>query len=267
MVTFFNGVIQEKIMRLQDKVAIVTGGSSEIGLEISRRFVEEGAKVILIGRNTEKLEKARSSIKNYQSSTVAMQCDITNESQVIQVIDQIYQHYGRIDILVNNAGAINDPVHFHEMKESDWMPLLNTNIIGTFKITKSTIVKMLENQNGVILNIGSISGERAIPKVHLTVYCTTKAAINMFTKGIAIEYARKNIRCNCINPGIIKAGMIIPYLEYPEARKVLEDRQPLNRIGTPNDVANAAVYLASDEANWITGVILNVDGGKSSSEG
>lgn len=254
-------------MRLKDKVAIVTGASSEIGLEISKRFVEEGAKVVLIGRNREKLEKARSMIKGNGSNTVAMPCDITNESQVIQTIDQINAHYGRIDILVNNAGAINDPVHFHEMKESDWLTLVNTNLFGTFKMTKFAIVKMLENKKGTIINIGSISGERAIPKVHLTVYCTTKAAINMFTKGIAIEYARKNIRCNCINPGIINAGMIKPYLEYPEARKVLEERQPINKIGEPSDVANAAVFLASDEANWITGVILNVDGGKSSSEG
>ncbi|MDE1762735.1 MAG: SDR family oxidoreductase [Thaumarchaeota archaeon] len=254
-------------MRLKDKVAIVTGASSEIGLEISKRFVEEGAKVILIGRNREKLEKTRSSIKNYESSTVAIPCDITNESQVIQTVDQINQHYGKIDILVNNAGTINDPIHFHKMKESDWLSLVNVNIFGTFKITKSVLVKMLENKKGSIINIGSISSERAIPKVHLTVYCTTKAAINMFTKGIAIEYARKNIRCNCVNPGIINAGMIKPYLDYPEARKILEDRQPLNRIGEPIDVANAVVYLASDEASWISGELLNVDGGKSSSEG
>ncbi len=254
-------------MRLRNKIAIVTGASSEIGLEISKRFVEEGAKVVLIGRNREKLEKARSSIKNYETTTVAIPCDITNESQVIQTVDQINQHYGKIDILVNNAGAINDPIHFHEMSESDWLSLANVNLFGTFKITKSVLVKMLENKKGSIINIGSISSERAIPKVHLTVYCTTKAAINMFTKGIAIEYARKNIRCNCVNPGIINAGMIKPYLEYPEARKVLEERQPINRIGEPSDVANAVVYLASDEADWISGTILNVDGGKSASEG
>lgn len=254
-------------MRLKDKIAVVTGASSEIGSEISRRFIEEGAKVVLIGRNMEKLEKVRSSIKNYNTNTVSIQCDITNKSQVIQAIDQINAHYGKIDILVNNAGTINDPIHFHEMKESDWMTLVNTNLFGTFMITKSVLVKMLENKKGVIINIGSISSERAIPKVHLTVYCTTKSAINMFTKGIAIEYARKNIRCNCINPGIINAGMIKPYLDYPEARKVLDERQPLNRIGEPVDVANAAVYLASDEASWISGVILNVDGGKSASEG
>ena len=254
-------------MRLKDKVAIVTGASSEIGIEISKTFVQEGANVVLIGRNREKLEKTRSKIKDYSSRTVAISCDITNESQVIQTVNQITDHYGKIDILVNNAGVINDPIHFHEMSESDWMHLVNTNLLGTFKITKYVLAKMLENKSGCIINIGSISSERAIPKVHLTVYCTTKAAINMFTKGLAVEYARRNIRCNCINPGIVNAGMIKQYLEYPEARKILEDRQPLNRIGEPGDIANAAVYLASDEASWISGAILNVDGGKSASEG
>lgn len=255
-------------MRLNDKVAIVTGASGDIGLEISKKFVQEGANVVLLGRNMANLEKARKSIKDYSSKTVAIPCDITNESQVIQTVNQITDHYGKIDILVNNAGTITDPIHFHEMADEDLNSLVNTNLFGTFRITKSVIVKMLENKNGgSIINIGSISAERAIPKVHLTVYCTTKAAINMFTKGLAVEYARRNIRCNCVNPGIVNAGMIKSYLDYPEARKVLEDRQPLNRIGEPEDVANAVLYLASDEARWISGVILNVDGGKSASEG
>ncbi|HEU5488669.1 MAG TPA: SDR family oxidoreductase [Candidatus Nitrosotalea sp.] len=255
-------------MRLKDKVAIVTGASSDIGLEISKKFVAEGANVVLLGRDMTKLEKARKTIKDYSSRTVAIPCDITNESQVIQTVNQITDHYGKIDILVNNAGVITDPIHFHEMTDEDWTSLVNTNVFGTFRITKSVIVKMLENKNGgSIINIGSISAERAIPKVHLTVYCTTKAAINMFTKGLAVEYARRNIRCNCVNPGIVNAGMIKSYLDYPEARKVLEDRQPLNRIGEPEDVANAVTYLASDEAKWISGVLLNVDGGKSASEG
>jgi NAD(P)-dependent dehydrogenase (short-subunit alcohol dehydrogenase family) len=255
-------------MRLKDKVAIVTGASSDIGLEISKRFVEEGANVVLLGRDITKLENARKTIKDYSTKTVAIPCDITNESQVIQTINQIMDHYKKIDILVNNAGIITDPIHFHEMTDDNMNSLVDTNMIGTFRITKSVIVKMLENKNGgSIINIGSISAERAVPKVHLTVYCTTKAAINMFTKGLAVEYARKNIRCNCVNPGIVNAGMIKSYLDYPEARKVLEDRQPINRIGEPIDVANAVVYLASDDARWISGIILNVDGGKSASEG
>ena len=254
-------------MRLKDKVAIVTGASSDIGSAIVKRFVEEGAHVILVGRRIGALKKTSSAIKNGDKQTVTIPCDITDEAQVLQTVDQVFDHYGKIDILVNNAAAINDPIHFHEMPDSTWTNLIDINMIGTFRMTRAVLNKMLEKKSGSIINIGSISSERAIPKVHLTVYCATKAAINMFTKGIAVEYARKNIRCNCINPGIINAGMIKPYLEYPEAKKVLEDKQPLNRIGEPEDVANAAVYLASYEANWISGIILNVDGGKSSSEG
>ncbi|MEM3065423.1 MAG: SDR family oxidoreductase [Candidatus Nitrosotenuis sp.] len=253
-------------MRLKNKIAIITGASSDIGADMSRRFVEEGATVIMLGRNIKSLEKARSNIKN-KDAAVTMTCDINDDAQTLSVVEQVVDKYGRIDILVNNAAKINDAIHFHQMKDSDILDLVNTNILGTFKMTKAVITKMLDTKSGCIINIGSISSERAIPRVHLAVYSATKAALAMFTKSIAVEYARRNIRCNCLNLGIINAGMIKPYLEDPQARKVLEERQPLNRIGQPSDVSNAAVFLASDDANWITGTIINIDGGKSASEG
>src|SRR3970282_912817 len=209
-----------RYMRLKDKVAVVTGASSEIGISIVKRFVEEGAKVVLLGRKLDSLEKARNTISN-KNATVSMQCDITDEAQVLQTVEQILNKYGSIDILVNSAGAINDPIHFHEMPDSEITKLIDVNMYGVFKMTKA----------------------------------------------IAVEYARSNVRCNCVNPGIINSGMIKPYLDDPQARKVLEDRLPLNRIGQLADIPNAALYLASDEANWITGTILNVDGGKTFSEG
>lgn len=253
-------------MKLKGKVTVITGASSDIGADLSRRFTDEGAIVVMLGRNIDTLEKARGTLKN-RDSAVSMVCDITDNSQTLSVVEQIAGKYGAVDILVNNAAKINDAVHFHEMKDSEISDLVNTNIVGTFNITKAVIPKMLENKNGCIINIGSISSERAIPRVHLAVYSATKAALSMFTKSIAVEYARKNIRCNCLNLGIINAGMIKPYLEDPEARRVLEERQPLHRIGDPSDVSHAAVFLASDEAKWITGTILNIDGGKSASEG
>mgnify|MGYP003332022342 FL=1 len=253
-------------MRLKNKIAVITGASSDIGADMSKKFVDEGATVVMLGRNLKSLEKASSTINNKQSAVI-MSCDVNNESQVLSVIEQIVEKYGKIDILVNNAAKINDAIHFHEMKNSEIEELVNTNVLGVFKVIKATIPKMIENKGGSIINIGSISSERAIPRVHLAVYSATKAAISMFTKSIAVEYARRNIRCNCLNLGIINAGMMKPYLEDPQARKVLEERQPLNRIGDPEDVSNAALFLASDEAKWITGTILNIDGGKSASEG
>jgi 3-oxoacyl-[acyl-carrier protein] reductase len=251
-------------MKLKSKIAVITGASSDIGTDMSRKFAEEGATVVMLGRNLKSLQKAQASVKG---NAVSMACDIMNNSQVLSTIEQIVDKYGKIDILVNNAAKINDAVHFHEMKDSDIADLISTNILGTLNMTKAVISKMLDTKSGSIINIGSISSERAIPRVHLAVYSATKAAISMFTKSIAVEYARKNIRCNCLNLGIINAGMIKPYLEDPQARKVLEARQPLNRIGDPEDVSKAAVFLASDDAKWITGTILNIDGGKSASEG
>jgi 3-oxoacyl-[acyl-carrier protein] reductase len=196
-----------------------------------------------------------------------MSCDLTDESQVVQTVKQIIDNYGKIDILVNNAGAINDPVHFHEMEDSEIKKLIDINLFGVFHMTKAILAKMSDVKSGAIVNIGSISGERAIPRVHLAAYSSTKAAISMFTKAIAVEYARRHIRCNSVSPGIINSGMIKPYLDDPQARKVIEERIPLVRIGEPIDVANAVLFLASDEANWITGTVLNVDGGKTASEG
>ncbi len=250
---------------MKDKVAIVTGASSDIGKGIAKKFVEEGAKVILVARSLEKLEVVRKEIGN-EEATASVPCDLTDESQVIQAINQIIDNYGKIDILVNNAGAINNPVHFHDMADSEIKKLIDVNLFGVFHMTKAVLGKMYDVKNGVIINIGSISGDRAVPRVHLAAYSATKAAISMFTKAIAVEYARSNIRCNCISPGIIKSGMIKVFLDDPEARKVLEDRLPLARIGEPEDVANSVLFLASDEANWITGAILNVDGGKTASE-
>ena len=253
-------------MRLKDKIVVVTGASSDIGISIVKRLTEEGAKVVMLGRKLDVLESAKSAIDN-KDAAIPMQCDIIDEAQVSQTVEQILNKYGSIDILVNNAGAINEPVHFHEMSDSEIKKLIDVNMHGVFKMTKAILPSMRENKNGCIVNIGSISSERAIPRVHLAVYSSTKAAISMFTKAIAVEYARTNVRCNCVNPGIINSGMIKPYLDDPQARKVLEDRLPMGRVGEPVDVANAVLYLVSDEANWITGTILNVDGGKTASEG
>ena len=127
-------------MRLKDKIAVVTGASSDIGLSVVKRFSEEKANVVLLGRNLNSLEKARSDISN-KDATVSISCDITNESQVLQTVEQIIKNYGKIDILVNSAGAINDPIHFHEMQEAEISKLVDVNMLGVFKMTKAVLAK------------------------------------------------------------------------------------------------------------------------------
>lgn len=253
-------------MRLDGKVCVVTGASSDIGEGIVRRFAEEGAVVALISRNLNSMGGVRSRV-GHEDRTASVVCDVTNESQVLQAVDRIVSEYGKIDVLVNNAGIITDPVHFHAMPQSDIDDLVNVNLQGMFRMTRAVLRSMSDMKSGSIVNIGSTASERAIPKVHLAVYSSTKAATSMFTKSIAVEYARRNIRCNCVNPGIINSGMIKPYLDDPAARHVLEERLPIGRIGQPLDVANAVLFFASDESAWVTGTVLNVDGGRSAAEG
>ena len=253
-------------MRLDGKVCVVTGASSDIGEGIVRRFAEEGAVVALISRNLNSMGGVRSRV-GHEDRTASVVCDVTNESQVLQAVDRIVSEYGKIDVLVNNAGIITDPVHFHAMPQSDIDDLVNVNLQGMFRMTRAVLRSMSDMKSGSIVNIGSTASERAIPKVHLAVYSSTKAATSMFTKSIAVEYARRNIRCNCVNPGIINSGMIKPYLDDPAARHVLEERLPMGRIGQPLDVANTVLFFASDESAWVTGTVLNVDGGRSAAEG
>lgn len=251
---------------MKGQVCVVTGASSSIGEGIVQRLAKEGADVVLMSRNLNSLEAVRDRV-GYKKQTVSVPCDITNESQVLHSIDRITSEYGHIDVLVNNAGVITQPIHFHLMSHNDIDDLVKINLWGMFHITKATLGKMVQIRHGSIVNVGSISAERAIPKVHLAVYSATKAAITMFTKSIAVEYARQNIRCNCVNPGTVNSGMIKQYLDDPAARRVLEARLPMGRIGEPIDVANAVFFFASEESSWITGTVLNVDGGRSASEG
>ena len=251
---------------MKGKICLVTGASSDIGEGIVQRLVKEGATVVLISRNLSAMESVRERVGS-KDRTVSLVCDITNDSQVMQTVDRIASEYGRIDVLVNNAGIITSPTHFHLMSQADVDNLININLQGMFRMTRAVLRNMAEFGQGSIVNIGSVSAERAIPKVHLAVYSSTKAATSMFTKSIAVEYARRNIRCNCVNPGIINSGMIKSYLDDPEARRVLEARLPMGRIGEPKDVANAVLFFASDESSWVTGTTLNVDGGRSASEG
>jgi 3-oxoacyl-[acyl-carrier protein] reductase len=251
-------------MRLEGKVTIITGASGGIGSFTSKKLLEEGSKVVLVGRNKNKLKKTLQELENNNDNDIlSITSDVSRESEVLEVVEQTISAFNKIDILINCAATINDPIPFHLMTEDQWNNLININLKGTFQPIKAVIPIMMEQNSGNIINISSLLGMGAIPNVPFSVYGVTKAGIIALTKNIAVEYGQYNIRCNCIAPSTIRSPLLEPYLQDEGARKVLESSFPLKRIGEPEDVANAILYLSSNESKWITGAVIKVDGGNS----
>ncbi|MDQ6866477.1 MAG: SDR family oxidoreductase [Thermoproteota archaeon] len=252
-------------MSLKGKVAIVSGAGTGVGKATTKRLFLEGAKVVLIGRDRSRLTKVISDL-NGKKNLLAVKADITKEADVINVIEETVSAFDTVDILVNNAGILNDPTPFHKMTDEQWMSLINTNLIGTFRTTKAVLPIMMEKRRGSIVNISSLQGIRSILNVPFSVYGVTKAGVIMFTRTIAVEYGEYGIRCNCVAPSTIRSPMIEPYLQDKQAKKTLESSFPLRRIGDPEDISGAVSYLCSDDAKWITGTVLTVDGGMSAKQ-
>jgi NAD(P)-dependent dehydrogenase (short-subunit alcohol dehydrogenase family) len=253
------------MMKSKGKVAVITGAAGGVGRATVKRLASEGCKVALIGRNRKSLDKAAEVIQE-KKNVLAIKADLTREAEVISAAEQIVSKFETIDILVNNAGIISDPTPFHLMTEEQWNLLINTNLFGTFRMTKAVLPFMLKNKSGSVVNISSLLGIRAIPNVPLSVYGVTKAGIIMLTKSIAVEYGPFGIRCNCVVPSTIQSPIIDPYLQDENARRLLETSFPLRRIGTPEDISGTVSYLCSSDAKWITGSIITVDGGISAKQ-
>jgi NAD(P)-dependent dehydrogenase (short-subunit alcohol dehydrogenase family) len=249
-------------MTLKGKVAIVSGAGTGVGKATTKRLFLDGCKVVLIGRDRSRLTKVISDL-NGRKNLLAVKADITKEADVINVIEETISSFDTIDILVNNAGILNDPTPFHKMTDEQWMSLINTNLIGTFRTTKAVLPIMMEKRSGSIVNISSLQGIRSILNVPFSVYGVTKAGVIMFTRSIAVEYGEYGIRSNCVAPSTIRSPMIEPYLQDKQAKKTLESSFPLRRIGDPEDISGAVSYLCSDDAKWITGTVITVDGGMS----
>jgi NAD(P)-dependent dehydrogenase (short-subunit alcohol dehydrogenase family) len=247
-------------MKLKGKVAVVTGAGGGVGKAITKRIASEGGKVVLLGRDRSKLMKVIGEIKE-KKNLLAVKADITKEAEVLNGIEQTISTFDTIDILVNSAGLLTDPTPFHLTTEDEWMLLINTNLLGTFRTAKAVLPLMMKNREGCIINISSILGMRAIPNVPFSVYGVTKAGVIMFTKSIAVEYGQYGIRCNCIAPSTIRSPIVEPYLQDDQARKILEASFPLQNIGEPEDISGAVSYLCSKDARWVTGTVITVDGG------
>jgi NAD(P)-dependent dehydrogenase (short-subunit alcohol dehydrogenase family) len=247
-------------MKLNGKVTIITGASGGIGKSVAQKVLEEGSKVVLVSRNKNKLKKTVDELDK-NDNLIYVAADVSHESEVLSVIEQTLTAFDKIDNLINCAAIINDPTPFHLMTEDQWTNLMNVNLKGTFQPIKAVIPLMIEQKSGNIINISSLLGIRAIPKVPFSVYGVTKAGIIMLTKSIAVEYGQYNIRCNCIAPSTIRSPMMEPYLQDENAKRMLEGSFPLKRIGDPEDVANAILFLSSDDSKWITGTVMTLDGG------
>jgi 3-oxoacyl-[acyl-carrier protein] reductase len=242
--------------RLHDKVAIITGAARGIGAETARRFAEEGAHVVLCDVTAEEGEGTASRIRNAGGSAIFLPVDVTNRQSVQDLIDRTVAHIGRLDVLVNNAGVLRD-AQLRKMSEDQFDLVIDVNLKGVYNCGQAAALQMIEQGSGVILNASSVVGIDG--NFGQTNYVATKSAVIGMTKVWARELGPKGIRVNAVAPGFIETEMTaqMPQKIYDS----MVEKTPLRRAGAVLDVANAYLWLASDEASFINGVVLRVDGG------
>lgn len=243
---------------MDQKIAIVTGGGSGLGLAITKKFIHNEIFTIIIGRNEERLAAACLALG---ANCVYEVCDLSDLKEIPALIKNIESKYERIDILVNNAG-INMKKPLIDVTDEDYQNVILTNQNSVFSITREVAKTMVSNKSGVILNISSMASQYGIPQV--IAYTASKSAIEGMTRAKAVELSPLGIRVNCIAPGFIYSDMSSKALDTDPVRKSqVIGRTPMGKMGMPEDIANAAYFLCSDEAAYITGVVLPVDGGNS----
>ena len=248
-------------MRLEHKIAIVTGGGTGIGEAIAKVFAREGAKVVITGRRKDELDRVVREIEQKGGKALAVQGSVTNEQDVRKAIADTVRSFGRLDILVNNAGNVFHAAPLHEVTDEVWDETFDVFMKGTFRFIRAAIPQMLKQGGGSIVNISTVGGMKAIPGFEAHAYAAAKAGVNMLTKTVAVHYAKHNIRCNSICPAGVITPPVTVMLQDPKMKAWFEGLHPLGRLGQPEEVAEPAVYFASDESRWTTGSILTVDGG------
>jgi NAD(P)-dependent dehydrogenase (short-subunit alcohol dehydrogenase family) len=251
--------------RLEGKVTIVTGGNAGIGEAVAKRFAEEGAAVVITGRRQGELDRVINEIGKNKGKVLPVAGSVTDETHVREVTQRALDKFGRIDVLVNNAGIGDFGRRIHETDDATWSTLLDVNVTGVFRMTRAVVPHMLKQGRGSIVNISSVASLVGIPGA--PVYATSKGAIDAFTRALAIDYAKDGIRCNVVNPGLIDTPMAAPLMANPDMLQPILSHYAIRRPGTPAEVANMVLYLASDEAAWVTGGTFTIDGGMTVSKG
>jgi len=253
----------------KNKIAIVTGSSEGIGKSIAIAFAKscDYSGIVINSRKINDAQLTANEIQNYGASnninTIAIQADISVESDCINLIEKTIEHFGRIDVLVNNAG-IQKKIPIEETTLDDWYKIIAVDLTGPFVCSREAIKHMEKQQNPpsggyCIINISSV--HQTIPKPHFVPYATSKAGIEMMTKTMALELAKKNIRANLVAPGAIDTDMNKTLRDNKEVLEKVLKQIPINRIGNPEEVANVVEFLASEKASYITGTTIYVDGG------
>ncbi|MGB4520724.1 MAG: 3-oxoacyl-[acyl-carrier-protein] reductase [Candidatus Omnitrophota bacterium] len=243
-------------MKFKDKVALITGSAQGIGREIALSFASEGADVVISDINLEKAAQTAKEIEALGRRSLVLELNVTDFVQVEAAINKILDKFTKVDILVNNAGITKDNLMLR-MSDGDWDAVINVNLKGTFNCTKAVSKVMIKQRSGKIVNIASIIG--IIGNAGQANYSASKAGIIALTKTTAKELASRNINVNAVAPGFIQTDMTAKLSE--EVKQKMLEVIPMNKLGVPQDVANACVFLASEEAGYITGQTIVVDGG------
>lgn len=246
-------------MRLKGRVAIITGAGSGNGRGIALRFSEEGVRIVAADVDPESARETANLVEDAGGEAFAVRADVSRREQVSAMVEAATEQFGAIDILVNNAG-VETLVPLLDLEESEWDRIVDTNLKGAFLCAQIAARAMVSARTpGAIVNIASINAKIALAgQAH---YTSSKGGLIMLTKSMALDLAPHGIRVNAIGPGVIETRMTERSLSDPERRAMLLSKVPLGRVGQPRDVANAALFLASDEASYITGTTLYVDGG------